>query len=80
MLDYNLIKPTCRDAPIFPARFLEKYVGKRKEQYAGKIGENWDNGHQGMATWDILYDKDRDTLIKQSCIVLGQHILIGNGD
>ena len=28
--------------------------------------ENWKNGHQGMATWHILYDKDRDTLIEQS--------------
>ena len=38
--------------------------------------ENWKNGHQGMATWHILYDKDRDTLIEQSRIVLGQHMLI----
>ena len=33
-----------RDAPILPANFLEKYVGKSKEQNAGKIGgklEKW---------------------------------------
>ena len=35
--------------------------------------ENWKNGHEGMATWQILYDKDRYTLIEQSRIVLGQH-------
>ena len=28
----------ARDAPILPAKFLEKYVGKSKEQNAGKIG------------------------------------------
>ena len=27
-----------RDAPILPANVLEKYVGKSKEQNAGKIG------------------------------------------
>ena len=69
-----------RDAPILPAKFMENYVGKSKEQNAGKIGGNWKNGHQGMTTWHILYDKDRDTLIEQSRIVLGQHMLIGNGD
>ena len=35
----------CRDAaPILPANFLGKYVGKSKEQNAGKIGgklEKW---------------------------------------
>ena len=33
-----------RDAPILPAKFLENYVGKSKEQNAGKIGgklEKW---------------------------------------
>ena len=33
-----------RDAPILPAIFLENYVGKSKEQNAGKIGgklEKW---------------------------------------
>ena len=28
----------ARDALILPAKFLEKYVGKSKEQNAGKIG------------------------------------------
>ena len=47
---------------------LEKYFGKSKEQNAGKIGgklEKWAprNG--------ILYEKDRDTLIEQSRMVLG---------
>ena len=42
--------------------------------------ENWENGNQGMATLHILYGKDRDILIEQSRIVLGQHMLIGNGD
>ena len=35
---------TSMDAPILPANFLEKYVGKSKEQNAGKIGgklEKW---------------------------------------
>ena len=34
----------ARDAPILPANFLEKYIGKSKEQNAGKIGgklEKW---------------------------------------
>ena len=34
----------ARDAPILPTNFLEKYVGKSKEQNAGKIGgklEKW---------------------------------------
>ena len=38
------IKLTNRDAPILPAKFLENYVGKSKEQNAGKIGgklEKW---------------------------------------
>ena len=33
-----------RDAPILPENFLENYVGKSKEQNAGKIGgklEKW---------------------------------------
>ena len=37
-------KAYVRDAPILPANFLEKYVGKSKEQNAGKIGgklEKW---------------------------------------
>ena len=63
-----------------PAKFLEKYIGKSKEQNAGKIGgklEKWAPRNGNLAH---LYDKDRDTLIEQSCIVLGQHMLIGNGD
>ena len=35
---------------ILPAKFLEKYVGKSKEQNAGKIGGSWKNGYQGMET------------------------------
>ena len=35
--------------------------------------ENWKIVHQGMATWHILYDEDRDSLIEQSRIVLGQY-------
>ena len=34
-----------REAPILPANFLEKYLGKSKEQNAGKIGgklEKWE--------------------------------------
>ena len=31
-------KTIIRDAPILPAKFLENYVGKSKEQNAGKIG------------------------------------------
>ena len=41
ILNYNEV---YRDAPILPANFLEKYVGKSKEQNAGKIGgklEKW---------------------------------------
>ena len=34
----DLMNPAVRDAPILPANFLEKYVGKSKEQNAGKIG------------------------------------------
>ena len=33
-----------RDAPILPAKYLENYVDKSKEQNAGKIGgklEKW---------------------------------------
>ena len=32
-----------RDAPILPGFFLEKYIGKTKEQNAGKIGGNFEN-------------------------------------
>ena len=34
----NTHNNVIRDAPILPANFLEKYVGKSKEQNAGKIG------------------------------------------
>ena len=46
--DFLLCPLNCitltRDAPILPAKFLENYVGKSKEQNAGKIGgklEKW---------------------------------------
>ena len=45
-----------RDAPILPAKFLEKYVGKSKEQNAGKIGGKlgkWEprNGNLAHFIW-----------------------------
>ena len=43
-------KVSTRDELILLAKFLEKNVGKNKEQNAGKISGNWKNGQQGMAT------------------------------
>ena len=33
---------SIRDVPILLAKLLEKYVGKSKEQNAGKIGGKWE--------------------------------------
>ena len=44
MQNSTFLLPGVRDAPILPEKFLEKYVGKSKEQNAGKIGgkvEKW---------------------------------------
>ena len=59
--------------PILPANVLEKYVDKSKEQNAEnrwKIGK----GSPRNGNLAYLYEKDRDTLIEQSRIVLGQHM------
>ena len=68
---------TSRYVLILPANYLEKYFGKSKEQNAGKISgklEKWAlrNGSNLAHLYEIL-----DTLIEQSCIVLGQNLLIG---
>ena len=44
-----------RDVPILPAKFLENYVGKSKEQNAGKIGtKEWQLGTFCMIKIEIL--------------------------
>ena len=60
--------------------FWENTLVKAKSKMLKNRWKNWKNGHQGMATWHILYDKDRDTLIEQSGIVLGQHYAHRNDD
>ena len=46
--DTRYRKEAIRDAPILAAKFLEKYVGKSKEQNAGKIG-----GKLGTKEWQL---------------------------
>ena len=66
-----------RDAPICQQILWKNTLVKAKS----KMLENWWKiGKMGTKEWHILYEKDQDTLIGQSRIILGQHILIGNGD
>ena len=41
----------CRDAPILAENFLENYIGKSKEQNAGKIGGKLEK--MGTKEWKL---------------------------
>ena len=48
---HKLHKVQSRDAPILPANFLENYIGKSKEQNAGKIGGKLEK--MGTKEWQL---------------------------
>jgi len=66
----------ARAVPILPAKFLEKYNDKSKEQNAGKITseilEKW-----MLKDWN-LDGKNQNTLKEQLQTALDQFMLLGN--